>query len=104
MTHHRGVKAPTIDRYERLIEKMLPTLGCDPAMYDAALVRQVLLRQVNQLSRGYAKTYVVALRAFLRFLAAQGRCRPHLDRAVPTVPEWKLSRCHVISKRMISSE
>jgi site-specific recombinase XerD len=54
-------------------------------------VRQALLRQVNQLSRGYAKTYVIALRAFLRFLAAYGRCQPHLDRAVPTVPEWKLS-------------
>jgi integrase len=73
------------------MEKMLPALGCDTAAYDAALVRQVLLRQVNQLSRAYAKTYVIALRAFLRFLAAYGRCRPHLDRAVPTVPEWKLS-------------
>jgi integrase len=91
MTQHRGVRAPTIDRYQTLIEKMLPALGYDPAVYDAALVRQVLLRQVDQLSRGYAKTYVVALRAFLRFLAVQGRCRSHLDRAVPIVPEWKLS-------------
>ncbi len=91
MTHHRGVKAPTVDRYHRLIEKMLPALGCDPGAYDAALVRKVLLHHIDQLSRGYAKTYVVALRAFLRFLAAQGRCRSHLDRAVPTVPEWKLS-------------
>lgn len=46
---------------------------------------------MSQLNRGYAKTYVVALRAFLRFLAAQGRCRPDLDRAVPAVPEWKLA-------------
>jgi integrase len=70
---------------------MLPSLGDDPSLYSAALVRQVLLTQVEQLSRGYAKTYVIALRAFLRFLAAHGRCRPHLDRAVPTLPEWKLS-------------
>jgi integrase/recombinase XerD len=91
MIHHRGVKAPTIDRYQRLIEQMLPSLGDDPSVYDAALVRRVLLTQVDQLSRGYAKTYVVALRALLRFLAAHGRCRPHLDRAVPTLPEWKLS-------------
>jgi site-specific recombinase XerD len=91
LTHHRGVKAPTVNRYHRLIEKMMPTLGCDPAAYDAALVRKVLLHHIDQLSRGYAKTYVVALGAFLRFLATQGRCRSHLDRAVPTVPEWKLS-------------
>jgi len=91
MTRHRGVKAPTIKRYVRLIEEMLPSLGSNPDVYDAALVRKVLIRTVNQLSRGYAKTYVTALRAFLRFLATQGRCAPHLDRAVPTVPEWKLS-------------
>lgn len=91
MTCHRGAKATTIDRYERLIERMLLLLGGDPAVYDVALVRQSLLGTVNGLSPGYAKTYVVALRAFLRFLAAQGRCRSHLDRAVPTIPEWRLS-------------
>lgn len=91
MTHHRGLQVQTINRYERLIEKLLPALGSDPAQYDAALVRQVLLRAVKELSRGYAKTYVIALRAFLRFLAVQGRCRPHLDQAVPTLPEWNLS-------------
>lgn len=91
MTQHRGIKARTVDRYERLIEELLPALGSDPAQYDAALVRQVLLRQVKGLSRSYAKTYVTALRAFLRFLTVEGRCRPHLDQAVPALPEWNLS-------------
>ena len=91
LTYHRGLKTHTIDRYERLVHQMLPLLGNTPATYDAALVRRVLLRKVKRLSRPYAKTYVTALRAFLRFLAAQGRCRPHLDRAVPILPEWKLS-------------
>ena len=91
MTRQRGIKSRTIDHYERLIERMLPVLGSDPATYDASSVRQSLLRTVKELSCGYAKTYVIALRAFLRFLIAQGRCRSHLDRAVPIVPEWKLS-------------
>lgn len=91
MTCHRGAKASTIDRYERLIGEMLLLLGGNPTVYDATLVRQSLLRTVDKLSPGYAKTYVVALRAFLRFLATQGRCRSHLDGAVPTVPEWRLS-------------
>ena len=91
MTQHRGVKPSTIKRYQRLVEKMLPALGGDPAVYDAALVRQVVVRVAKRMSPGNAKTYVSAIRAFLRFLAITGRCRPHLDRAVPTVPEWKLS-------------
>lgn len=91
MTRHRGATEGTIDRYEDRIERMLPALGSDPACYDAGLVRQVLLREVRERSRTYAKSFVTALRAFLRFLAAQGRCRPHLDRVVPTIREWKLS-------------
>lgn len=91
MTCHRGVAKSTVDRYERLIERMLPALGGDPSCYDAALVRRVFLDEVRHLSPVYTKTFVTALRAFLRFHAAEGRCRPHLDRAVPTIPEWKLS-------------
>ncbi len=91
MTQYRGIKSRTVKGYEKLIEEMLPSLGCNPDVYDAAHVRKALARKVNQLSRSYAKSYVSALRAFLRFLAAQGRCRPHLDRAVLAVPEWKLS-------------
>ena len=91
MIQHRGIKPKTIERYERLIEEMLPRLGSDLKKYDAALVRQALLETVKQLTPAYGKTYVTALRAFLRFLAVQGRCRPHLDHAVPTVPEWRLS-------------
>ncbi len=91
MTCHRGVVKTTVDRYERLIERMLPALGDDPSCYDAALVRRVFLGEVRHLSCVYTKTYITALRAFLRFHAAKGRCRPHLHRAVPTVPEWKLS-------------
>ena len=32
-----------------------------------------------------------ALRGYLRFLAAHGACRPWLDRAVPVIPQWRLS-------------
>jgi len=91
MRRHRGAAKRTIDRYEVLIERMLPSLGNDPALYDAGRVREVLLGEVRQRSSSYAKSFVSALRAFLRFHAAQGRCRPYLDRAVPTVREWKLS-------------
>jgi integrase/recombinase XerD len=91
MICQRGIKAGTIDHYEWLIGKMLPSLGDNPAVYDASVVRDSLLRTVQGLKASHAQKYVIALRAFLRFLAAQGFCRPYLDRAVPTVPGWKLS-------------
>lgn len=91
ISRHRGLSDRTIDRYERMVSKMLPRLGVEPANYDAALVRRVVLNQVRGLSPAYAKTFLSALRAFLRFLATEERCRPHLDRAVPTIPQWTLS-------------
>ena len=50
MASHRGVTKPTVDRYERLIERMLPALGDGPSCYDAALVRRVFLSEVRNLS------------------------------------------------------
>ena len=91
MICHRGITERTVERYERLIGRMLPALGNNPTVYDAALVRHALLEAISPLSCAYAKMFVTALRAFLRFLAAEGRCQPYLDQALPTVPEWKLS-------------
>ena len=91
MLRHRGVTERTVERYERLIARMLPALGHNPAVYDAALVRHVLLEAIGPLSCAYAKMFVTALRAFLRFLAVEGWCQPYLDQALPTVPEWKLA-------------
>lgn len=91
MLRHRGVTEATIERYEGVIKTALVTLGDDPALYDAALVRRVVVNEARSRSRSHAKVIVTALRAFLRFLAAEGRCRPGLDHAVPTVPEWRLS-------------
>ena len=91
MVSHRGLTVCTINRYEHLVRRMLPALGEDPALYDASLIRRVFLAATQGFSQGYAKCFVSALRAFLRFLTVEGRCRAHLDRAVPTIPEWRLS-------------
>jgi site-specific recombinase XerD len=91
MAHHRGLAQRTIDQYEDRIESMLPALGSEPSRYNARLVRRVIVAECADRHRAYAKTFVTALRAFLRFLAAQGKCPPYLDRAVPAIREWKLS-------------
>jgi integrase/recombinase XerD len=91
LREHRGISERTVDRHGRMVMRLLPGLGDDPATYDAGLVRRVILVEAQKSSRPYVKTMTTALRGYLRFLAARGICRQWLDRAVPTVPQWRLS-------------
>jgi site-specific recombinase XerD len=91
LLHHRGISKRTIDRHGRMIMRLVSDLGADPDIYDAALVRRVILDVAKRSSRPHVKTMTTALRGYLRFLAAAGLCRPSLDRAVPTIPQWRLS-------------
>ena len=81
----------TVERHERLITKMLPALGTDVEVYNAASVRKVILEQIRGCRPAQAKKIVGALRVYLRFLATNGSCQPGLDHMLPTVAEWKLS-------------
>jgi site-specific recombinase XerD len=91
LRQHRGLSERTIDRHGRMVMRLLPALGADPGTYNAALVRQVIIDEAKRSSRPYVKTMTTALRGYVRFLAAAGQCRPWLDHAVPTVPQWRLS-------------
>jgi site-specific recombinase XerD len=91
MLRYRGITTRTVERYKRVIVSMLPILGDDPALYNAARIRQALESKASHYSSATAKDFVTALRAYLRFLTAQGRCRSGLEAAVPTFPQWKLS-------------
>ena len=70
---------------------LLPILGNNPMLYDAVGIRQAIESKASRYSRGTAQGFATALRAYLRFLASQGRCRSGLEAAVPTLPQWKLS-------------
>ena len=91
LVQHRGLALATVERHAHLITRMLPALGPDARRYDVATVRTVILEQIRGCRPGYAKTFVAALRIYLRYLAASGVCKPGLDHALPTVAEWKLS-------------
>jgi site-specific recombinase XerD len=91
LLQHRGLAPVTVDRHEQLLKQMLPALGADAGQYTAATVRTVILDQIRGCRPAYAKTFVGALRIYLRFLATSGACQPGLDHALPTVAEWKLS-------------
>ena len=91
LTQNRGLSKHTIDRYERLVNRLLPALGRDPGIYNADKIRQVVFKEVSRCSRPQAKTIITALRTYLRFLSTEGACEPNLVNAVPTIPEWRLS-------------
>lgn len=91
LRHHRGISERTVDRHGRMITRLLPGLGTDPGVYDAALIRRVIIDEAKRSSRPHVKTMTTALKGYLRFLAATGLCRSGLDHAVPTIPQWRLS-------------
>ena len=70
---------------------MMSELGDDPGVYDAALIRRVLLAKMQPWSPSHAKTLASVMRMYLRFLAAEGRVPGALVAAVPPVPRWQLS-------------
>jgi len=91
LRQHAGLAEPTIRRHTGVIARMLPALGEDAASYNAALIRNVMITESNGRSRGDNKRVATALRSYLRFLVAQGLCRPGIDQAIPTIPQWQLS-------------
>lgn len=91
LRHHRGISERTIDRHGRMITRLLPGLGAEAKVYDAALIRRAIIDEAKRSSRPHVKTMTTALRGYLRFLAAVGLCRSGLDHAVPTIPQWRLS-------------
>lgn len=91
MLRHRGVSARTTYRYQRMLRPFLSSLGEDATKYDVRSVRGFIIEQLGEVGRGETRSAVAAIRAFLRFLVAEGQLPPGIEHCVPTVPEWRLS-------------
>jgi len=91
LRQHRGICAKTIDRHGRMVVRLLPALGNDPSSWNAALIRETITAETKRTSHAHVKTMTQALKGYLRFLGARGLCRPGLEHAVPTIPQWRLS-------------
>ena len=77
--------------YEGVLAGLLDALGDDPGAYTAERVRGFVLERAHPHGIGRAKTIVVAVRAFLRFLGATGQCQPEMRHAIPGFAGWQLS-------------
>jgi len=91
MRTHRGTTDATLKNYRLTIIDLLHTLGEQPERFEAKSLRHFVLARAGQQGIARAKTVVTAVRMFLRFLSAVGRCHPALDQALPTIAHWRLS-------------
>lgn len=70
---------------------MIEVLGDAPHTYTAAQARNFVIQRAKRHGLWRAKSITTATRAFLRFLAATGRCAIGLEYAIPSYASWKLS-------------
>jgi site-specific recombinase XerD len=91
MRTQRGTTEATINTYRRPIIALLHTLGEQPEYFEAQALRTFVLERAGRCGIGQAKAVVQAVRMFLRFLIAMGRCAPGLEHALPTVAHWRLA-------------
>ncbi len=92
MRQHRGSAERTLSDYRPLAATFVESRrGRRWAHLDAKAVRSYVIEECKKLTPARRLVFVRALRMFMRFLVATGRCRSHLDRSVPSMPHWRLA-------------
>lgn len=91
MRAQRGTHDRTLCNYSIPIRQMLRHFGGDVGRLDARRLRQFVLNQSRGSSCTVSRRCTTALRMFLRFLIAEGRCRPAILGAIPVLAHWRLA-------------
>jgi site-specific recombinase XerD len=91
MRQRRGTKDSTLGTYGISIRNLLKHVGDDLQRLNARNLRQFVLDASRSQGLAATKNCTTALRMFLRFLIAEGRCAVNLDDAIPVVAQWRLS-------------
>jgi integrase/recombinase XerD len=92
MQAHRGVRPATLRNYQLHIVDLLTALGEQPEQFTASALYSFILNYALGRSHELAKKRVTAIRMFIRFLIAIGRCQPGIEAAIPALAEWPLAR------------
>ncbi|MGC1955810.1 MAG: site-specific integrase [Gammaproteobacteria bacterium] len=91
MREQRGTSDPVIDNYRIPILDFLRCIDDAASRLDAHMLRQFVLERSCMRGHAAANIGLTALRMFLRFLIAEGKCAVGLDAAIPFVAHWRLS-------------
>ena len=87
-------------RYARRLIHSLQMSEPDWTALNAQQIRDFICCEAGKRKTGSCRLVIAAIRAFLRFLAAEGVVPPNLHRAVPVVREWR----HASLPQHISTE
>lgn len=101
MIEQRGVTWVTLDVYRRVLEEFVATVGDNPDAYSPKALRDFVLARGARHGSSYAKLGATAVRSYLRFLGATGRCKAGLEYALPFYASRKLSS---IPKFLVSED
>ena len=91
MRAQRGTSDQTLYNYGIPIRELIRRFGESPSKLDAHSLRQFVLQQSRTTGWAAAKRCTTALRMFLRFLIAEGRCPAGLLGAIPVLAHWRLT-------------
>ena len=88
---HRGASDRTIKLYACDAACLVEELDVDPNGWEPVDIRNYVMGRASTCGRGTVEKLTTSLRAFLRYLAVEGRCRAGLDNAVPAYAHWRLA-------------
>jgi site-specific recombinase XerD len=91
LRQQRGVADTTVSQYRRVAIAIVKHIGDDPAHYQADALRAAVRAATHGHGVSTARFVAKVARAFLRYLATEGRCRPGLDAAIEPVASWSLA-------------
>jgi len=88
---HRGASDATIKLYARDAACLVTALRDNPAGWEPAAIRSYVMDRASKCGSGTVEKITTSLRAFLRYLAVEGRCQAGLDTVVPAYANWRLA-------------
>ena len=91
MRQHRGTCDATLYNYCRPLRELLKAVGDDPRKFEARSLRRFVQETCQRSGWATGKRCTTAVRAFLRFLIADGKCAAGLDACIPALAHWRLS-------------
>lgn len=91
MQQQRGTSERTLRDYRDLLNSLLVDVGEDTHKLNVTYLRQYIVEQGRTRGQARSKSATSALRMFIRFLIAQGKCAANLDAAIPSLAYWRLS-------------
>lgn len=91
MRRHRGTCDATLYNYCLHLRALLRTVGDDASEFEARSLRQFVQKTSQRCGWASGKQCTTAMRAFLRYLIAEGRCAAGLDACIPALAHWRLS-------------